>query len=321
MASLKNTLIANVKKMGTLIPFSFLQGITRQPLVLPFYHTISDTRLPHIEHLYPVKGSKQFIEDLDFLLKHYRAIDLDEFEDIVLGKKEASKPSFLLTFDDGLREFYDVIAPILVKKGVPAICFLNSGFIDNKALFYRYKASLLVEQKTKESTSYLLSINYQNKDILDKIAEKEEYDFDAFLQTEKPYLSSTQIRSLIDQGFHFGSHSIDHPEYRFIDLNEQIRQTQESTEVVCNMFDLDKRLFSFPFTDYGVSKAYFDRIREQGILDYSFGSAGQKKDHMPRHFQRIALELGNQHASQVLRGELLYYMLKFPFGKNTIQRT
>ena len=55
--------------------------------------------------------------------------------------------------DDGLSGCHRYIAPLLRKKGIPASFFLNNRFIDNKSLFYRYKASLLVHQVKKDCRS------------------------------------------------------------------------------------------------------------------------------------------------------------------------
>ncbi|WP_262708643.1 polysaccharide deacetylase family protein [Natronoflexus pectinivorans] len=76
-----------------------------------------------------------------------------------MSRKPASK-IFHLTFDDGLSEIYHETIPILEKKGIPATIFLNTGFIDNKKMFYRFKSSLVIE-----------SIKGQNGvDVLFKIA-------------------------------------------------------------------------------------------------------------------------------------------------------
>ena len=146
MAGYRDVFINGVSKGIGIIPTSVLLKISKQKLILPVYHTISDEEMPHIKHLYPVKGVKSFIKDLEFLLKHYTPINYDEFSALYRNNESPRKPSFLLSFDDGLREFHDIISPILIKKGIPAICFLNSGFVDNKALFYRYKSSLIIEK-------------------------------------------------------------------------------------------------------------------------------------------------------------------------------
>ncbi len=336
MASLKNQFINRFGNFVGGIPHTFLQKTSHQKLILPFYHSISDAEMPHIQHLYPVKEVKAFIQDLDFLLKHYTPIDYNEFAELQRNNKQPRKPSFLLSFDDGLSSFYETIAPILLQKGIPAICFLNSDFIDNKDLFYRYKSSLLIDilkkepllnkslqnvfSNTRKNTHNLLSINYQNKDLLDDVASLLDYNFQDFLSNKSPYLTSNQINSLIKQGFFFGAHSTDHPEFQYLKLAEQIKQTKESIDLICSTYSIDYKIFSFPFTDYKVSKGFFDHIYKNKIADFTFGIAGQKKDIIKKNFQRIPLEYANHNAKQLLNSELIYYLLKIPFGKNTIYR-
>lgn len=342
MAGFRNRFIKMFNILGNSIPSKFLLNITNQRLIFPFYHIISDENVPHIKHLYSIKNEKKFTQDLDFLLKLYEPIDFISLQELNLKKKRPGKPSFLLTFDDGLKEFHDVVAPILIKKGVPAVCFLNSGFIDNKDLFYRYKTSLLIDylennpkiltdknvidwisaqsNGEKDFKKLLLSISYQNKNYLDDLANLINYNFKDYLSINKPYLTSNQINSLKNSGFHFGAHSVDHPEYRFLDFDEQIRQTKESIETICTQFSLDYKTFSFPFTDYEVSRQFFDKIHNEHIVDITFGCAGQKKEVFSNHFQRISFEMDDLSAKEIYNTELLYFIVKALMGKNTIKR-
>src|SRR5690606_32409726 len=124
-------------------------------------------------------------------------------------------------------------------------------------------------------------------------------DFYQYLTEEKPYLTSGQVFSLISQGFHFGSHSCDHPEYRFLSLEEQLKQTKKSTEYICNKFSLNYKTFAFPFTDYGVTKDFFDAVyKKEKFLDISFGCAGIKTDSTPLHIQRVPFEMNNLSAKE-----------------------
>lgn len=336
MAGFRNKFINSVNKGISIVPTNLLQRASNQRLILPFYHAISDEEMPHIKYLYPIKGVKAFINDLDFLLKYNTPIDYNEFQVFSRNNKQPDKPSFLLSFDDGLKEFHDIIAPILLQKGIPAICFLNSAFIDNKDLFYRFKSSLLIDKIRKEPglinkiqalfggsqkiVQNILSISYQNKELLNELAKLIGYSYNEFLANHSPYLSSQQIRSLISQGFYFGAHSIDHPEYQYIELQEQLRQTKESLQYICNMFSIEYKVFSFPFTDYNVSKRFFNHIKTNDIAENTFGCAGQKRDIIPNNFQRIPFEMTDLSAKQILNSELLYYLLKMPFGKNIINR-
>lgn len=333
MAGFRDLVIRVTNRAAGVIPPAWLKRLTGQRLILPMYHVISDADLPHIRHLYPVKGTRAFEADLDFLLRHYEPIDPGRFMDLAMQDREPDQPSFLLSFDDGLREFHDVIAPILLRKGVPAICFLNSAFMDNEALFYRYKASLLIDLFDREPDllrtmeipgdfrGFLLSVSYSERELLDKIAGKAGFRFDRFLAEQRPYLESGRVRSLKEQGFYFGAHSIDHPEYQFLDFGEQVRQTEESVREICGRFDLDYKLFAFPFTDHRVSQKFFDLVQERDIADLTFGCAGQKRDSAVRHFQRIPFEMADIPGGRLHNAELLYYLLKMPFGKNRVARS
>ncbi len=342
MAGFRDLFINTFYKFGSFIPSNWLLKISAQNLIIPFYHLASNEKVTHIHHLYSAKSEKEFIYDMDFLLKSYEPLDYIKFQELALNKKPPSRPSFLLTFDDGLKQFHDVIAPILIQKGIPSICFLNSAFIDNQDLFYRYKTSLLIDHLEnnpklltdhkiikwvsshangkKEVTKYLLSITYQNKNILDDFAVLVNYNFKEYLSNYQPYLTSAQIISLKNKGFHFGAHSIDHPEYQLIEFDEQIRQTKESIESICALFSLDYKAFSFPFTDYYVSNKFFKKVYNDHIADLTFASAGQKKEVYSRHFQRIAFEMGKLTAEEIHNSELLYFIFKAFFGKNTITR-
>ena len=335
MSGFRSQFIHTFSKLLSGLPTSKLFQLTNQKGILPFYHSISNQELPHIKHLYKVKNLKQFEKDLDYLLKHFQPIDLDTFLDSAKLSR-LTKPYILLSFDDGLVEFYHLISPLLLKKGVPAMCFLNSDFVNNKALFYRYKASLLIEEislnKSYEqiveaffnnNNGYhknLLSIDYKNKESLDDLALQLNFNFSNFLNKEKPYLTSDQIRELINQGFHFGAHSQNHPKYQFLDHPKQLEQTITSIRFVSKEFNQKLNTFSFPFTDYDVSSAFFNTLNNSEQIAATFGTAGLKKESISNHFQRIPFEEKNLTSKEILNAELFYYLLKQPIGKNLIVR-
>lgn len=105
------------------------------PVILPFYHTVSDIPLTHIQHLYKVKNLDQFQRELDFFQKNYTAISVDHLIAYNRGEKTIEQPSFHLTFDDGLKECSKIIAPILKERGLDATFFINPNFIDNERHF------------------------------------------------------------------------------------------------------------------------------------------------------------------------------------------
>lgn len=336
---MKNRLLRSLQPLASRLPLQWLVKATGQRLFLPFYHSVQqDQPLAHIQHLYDLRTMENFEKDLDFLLQHYQAIDLSGLLEQLKSGVPFKTNTFFLSFDDGLREIVDWIAPLLLKKGIPATYFLNSQFVDNKDLFFRYKASLLVDHLQKEKisessrkviqdilgtsdiSSSILKVNYQNRKLLDRIAEHLEISFLDFLQTQQPYLQSNQIKALIEQGFTVGSHSIDHPLYHELDINEQFRQTKESQNFINQHFPQTVKAFAFPFTDHGVSASFFQKIKTEQILDLSFGTAGLKQDSIAFHLQRFPVEAFPFQMHELVSSEYFYYFGKSFLGKNRINR-
>ena len=102
------------KQMGRFVPEKMLFK-TATPVFLPFYHTVSDKKLPHILN-YPYRNLSQFEAELDYYLKYFKPVELS----YLLEKPRQPQNIFHLSFDDGLKECAGVIAPVLLRKGVPA---------------------------------------------------------------------------------------------------------------------------------------------------------------------------------------------------------
>jgi len=345
MPGARKTVFRLLSSVAKIIPLKTYKWMTGKRTIFPFYHLVSDEAVPHVKFLYQTRTTKEFNNDLEYFLKNYTPIGITDLLEAVRSDQILPENSFLLSFDDGLREFHDIVAPVLLRKGIPAVCFLNSAFVDNRDLFYRYKASLLIGRiKEMDPTILqhgstgvwfrdhnlsgipnhygLLQIPYADHHLLDELAVLLDYDFTEYLRKNRPYLDSGEIRSLIGQGFTFGAHSIDHPEYRFLAENEQLRQTAGSIQSLREKFGLKMSLFSFPFTDFGIPRSFFDKIFDPAdpVADITFGGAGMKNDSVRQNFQRIPFEGSNLNAKQILLTEYLYYMIKSIFGKNLIRR-
>lgn len=312
----KYNFLSNKLNINTLIKRS---GVN---IIMPFYHTVSNKHLPHIKHLYNYRNTTEFKNELEFYLKYFTPISLS---DLINKNYKKDKNYFFLSFDDGLREVNDVIAPILLKKGIPATFFINTSFIDNKVLFHKFKASLIFDtylnkNKIKDNTVNNLDIlnNKYTDTELDKLAKMFNIDFSKFLQKQKPYLTTEQINKLIKQGFDIGSHSINHIEYNTLNAEEQNIETIESVEFLKHNFNLKNTSFSFPFTDYGIDLQFFEKIKDS--VNITFGTAGIKLDNAPNNYQRIPIEEFNINAEKIVKAEYLYFILSKFVGKHRINR-
>lgn len=307
----------------TKTPFPIYSLFSHLTLTIPYYHIISDEDVLHVKHLYPYKKIKQFSSDIDYILKHFQPVSLAALLALLKHDTPLPRKALLLTFDDGFSQIYDVVAPILLQKGIPATFFINSSFTDNHNLCHQHKASLIVEHllqhefsKTVQNeiimllrqnkltgtsiNSCIMAIKYEQRNLIDNIADILELDFNHYLQKYQPYLTSQQIHKLISDGFAIGAHSIDHPLYKKLKLEEQILQTMESVMFVRNTFNLDYGAFAFPHSDNGVSKQYFTRIEKSGLVDISFGTSGIIEDCVRNNFQRFSMENTMMPAENIL---------------------
>ncbi len=292
------------------------------------YHTVSDKTLPHLKGLYNYRNTKQFVADLNFLLRFFSPVSLTDFIGAVQTSKPFKKPSFLLTFDDGFSEIYHVVAPILEARGIPAVFFINSAFIDNHNLFFRCKTALLMDalkpsmpfhftyndQKLKITTDFLKHTDISHNGLLDALADYAEIDFNAYLKTAQPFLTLPQIKHLTDHGFFIGSHSSHHPYFYHLDSQQQIAAIVHDTEEISRSLNLNYKVFAFPFSDLGVPSEVFSTVYESGI-DLTFSTAGLKTDVFNRNIHRIPAE-NFSSVDQVLWFQYLYYLVKIPFHRN-----
>ena len=315
-----------VTALAPFVPVSLGHALARSPLILPYYHMVSDESLPHVAPLYRYRNVRQFTGDMDFFLKHFQPVGLSDLLAHVNDGTALPARAFLLTFDDGFREMAEIVAPILKAKGVSAAFFINPAFVDNRELCLHQKTALLIEQLMREPSPVLetklkqllmakgidgdaaipmlRSVGYGRRPVLDEAAALCGLDFTAFLARQKPYLTSEQIRGLLRDGFAIGGHSVDHPFYGDLTLDEQLRQTRESVGYVHEKFGVKYRAFAFPHSDTGVSQAFFARSQAEGILDISFGTGGLLRDPWPNHFQRFNMEKSNHSPRQILTWQL-----------------
>jgi hypothetical protein len=271
--------------------------------IIPTYHSVSDCEIPHLSKIIKIRDKRTFIKDLDFFLKYFTPVN--SYQEFL--KPSKVNKNFILTFDDGYQEIYNVIAPILVEKGVNAIFFLTTEFLDNKSLFYRNKASLIVLElekiKRKQikldflkldfgiiEINEILKIGYRNRSILDKIALRIDLDFNDYLNSKSPYLTTEMVFELKKKGFIIGSHTVDHAHYSELSITDQIYDSSFSSNLIFEKFKLDYKVFAFPFSDKFAKPEIFNTIYND--IDFTFGTNHLKISDF-RHIQRFGVE-GNR---------------------------
>lgn len=266
-----------------------------------YYHIVSNTKNPLVQNLYSHKDIATFRKDIEVLVKKYKILDLADIK--------ANRRGVVLTFDDGFAECYHTIFPILKQYSIPAFFFLNNDFIDNQAMFFRAKISLLISKlnyltpivhqqlaqelkcKVTEIKDKLLAMKNENRVLLKSLLTIAELDIEKYLQDKKPYLTSSQIREMIEAGYYFGGHTHDHIRLQNLPADEQEYRIVESSNDISTRFKLDYKICSLPHNDNGISKSVFQQVSYQ--LDYLFGGYGLNHQQKYRYFRRVS----NEHSA------------------------
>jgi peptidoglycan/xylan/chitin deacetylase (PgdA/CDA1 family) len=273
----------------------------RRTLLCPVYHIVREDVPDWWQDRYRFLTPAEFERDMETLLSWGRPVDAQEM--VAWARGHGAKPDgFFLSFDDGYRELHDIVAPVLLRKGVPATFFLCTSLIDHRGIYFQDQIGLILRALRRSSAATqqearkmaasalgaasdqcgadapdrgfgrriesmpvgsfrsLLQLRTPGHDAIRQLSELLQIDSDDFLRTYQPYLTGPQIERLISQGFAVGSHSIEHPVYENLTLDEQLRQTVSSVDEIASRFSLDYRLFAFPYGDFGVSSEFYRRL-------------------------------------------------------------
>lgn len=108
------------------------------------YHRVGANRYG-FKHL----SADLFRQQMRWLVEHCTVVSPLELRDACY-RQTRLKPSVLVTFDDGYRDYHDVAYPILHELRVPAINFISTHFADHGELFWWDVVDLAVWSSTRQ---------------------------------------------------------------------------------------------------------------------------------------------------------------------------
>ena len=326
--------------IGSLVPLNVLFKYYWSDCIVLTYHSLSSLDAEPEINKNPYRTKSAFTEDIVFIKNNFNVLSLKEFLEINNKGGKFPERSLLITFDDGLAIQYNHMYPILKSHNIPATFFLNNAFIDNRDLHYERKIYIIlrklnelqdnsVERKISKAVSkdysdefnlknFIHKLEYNSKNTLDTVADELGISFADYLNENKIYLTTQQIDSMLRNNMTIGGHSIDHPDFTELSLEDQVNQTLSCMNDLVSTFHLDYKAFAFPYNDRALDTALFERISDS--IDVSFGSSGFARDEFKMHFQRGSIDNSTQgfkRAMAVLFSK--YYGYKIT-GKHFIKR-
>jgi peptidoglycan/xylan/chitin deacetylase (PgdA/CDA1 family) len=263
-----------------------LEALVPRSVIGFCYHTVSDRALPHVRSLYRWKSVAQFKRDLEFLRRSYRVIGYEELEKSRMQSR-GKKPCVVITFDDGLAECHDVVRPVLLEYGMPAIFFVTTDFLDNRRLFYRQKIALCIDayaqlspaaaavvrkdvglifgaplESSAELLARLQSATWNEEPAIEATCDRLGVDTGEFLRTVRPYLTSAQVRALASAGFTIGAHGTSHQMLGMMSEPDAEADILTACDAVSELVPASLVPFAFPFSGHDVNRDMLRSVRE-----------------------------------------------------------
>jgi len=269
--------------------------------VLAYHRIVSDEIFAAHDAKIAVSTSvSNFKQQMQFIQQHFSLISMETLQLFLQGNCELPPRPALITFDDGYQDVLTQAMPILEQFKIPATVFLATEYMGTERMFlwdratYCFEQTLLQAAKLPllgECTWETLAQREQllkqwlaeSKRCSDSERQAATHALEQVLQVQCPaknkggtaFLTWNQIRSLVEKGVSFGSHTCNHP------ILTKITRQQLSDELV-------------------LSKKKIEQEIKQDVLSFAYpnGLAGD----FNRQIIDLLKELGYQCAFTLLAG-------------------
>ena len=179
----------------------------------------------------------------------------------------------LVTFDDGYKDVINYGADILSKYNLDGIWFINGGMIDNDKVFWL--SQLMYLHDNNHLVKFITEFDYQFPNLLKLINQpfqsvkdidiwaKDNYSkilaeslskyvsdmgWDEVIEanTSSIYANSSELKSL-SENFVIGNHTLSHPNFRNVSIEDKVKESEESREILEYIIGKNINTFAFPF--------------------------------------------------------------------------
>jgi peptidoglycan/xylan/chitin deacetylase (PgdA/CDA1 family) len=274
-----------------------MSTLAREPLELTawMYHYVRDPGdAAEAGSGIPGLPVARFAAQLDEMARHNRMVSWREVRAAVIDGQPLPPDATLLTFDDGLRDHYLNVFPMLKTRGLSGLFFLlarppAAGLVLGHKIHYLLVAlgqaglraavwqRLSSEQQQRfEQAEARYRARYSELDVLKAVLQRELSDEIEGLLSElvarhvgdeaalaaEYYLQPAQVREMTAGGMHFGGHSVSHPWFDFISAERQESEIAASAHWLAG---IEPGPWSFAYPYGGLSPSAPDLLARHGF--------------------------------------------------------
>ena len=241
------------------------------PIIL-LYHQVSPEDTKFIENYNINVNPKIFDKHMKILKDNFKPITFDEWVNATKNNEDVSD-RVLVTFDDGYKDVINYGADILSKYNLDGIWFINGGMIDNDKVFWL--SQLMYLHDNNHLVKFITEFDYQFPNLLKLINQpfqsvkdidiwaKDNYSkilaeslskyvsdmgWDEVIEanTSSIYANSSELKSL-SENFVIGNHTLSHPNFRNLSIEDKVKESEESREILEYIIGKNINTFAFPF--------------------------------------------------------------------------
>ncbi len=236
--------------------------------------------LPYFRYLHV----EDFKSQLDWLDETYGFVSRGDFENALMTREPV--PGAVLTFDDGVHDHYHHVFPELKRRGLWGVFYVPTGIYQTRTLLdvhrihlligrhggmealdalqavvedhmlvdkdnaafrsntYRFQDNDEATNEVKRVLNYYISYEHRCSVLTEVLAALNGHrgnGFDGF------YLSLEQMQEMADAGMVIGSHSVSHPVFSKLEVDDQWREIDHSFSFLEEVLAEPVRTFCYPY--------------------------------------------------------------------------
>jgi peptidoglycan/xylan/chitin deacetylase (PgdA/CDA1 family) len=306
---IKHTICSTLYRSGML--HLYIEKVLRKrrvfPAVIINYHrlirnldSILETE-PTVNHLID-----DFAKEIRFLKRYFDILPLDQVTETLKNSENFKKPTLAITADDGYKNNFELLFPVLKEHNIPVTIFLTSGFTgtNNKIwvdrlehLFLNTKKIIFNSGGIFKERKYLLSTLKQKRqaylEILYKLKDTEiklrnrclaeiEEKLGPVHDGSPIMLNWEEVRKMQKSNISFGAHTLTHPILTNMPLEDAKREIAESKRIIEKNLGTKVNHFAYP---NGRPQDFNEELRQfckdigfESISSYDFGNNCKPSD-------------------------------------------
>jgi peptidoglycan/xylan/chitin deacetylase (PgdA/CDA1 family) len=210
--------------------------------------------------------AKQFHTKMSWVAKWFNVLPLNEAVARLEGRSLPSRP-LAITFDDGYADNFTVAGPILKELGLPATCFVATGYLDGGRMFndtviesIRQAPERLLDASAlglerlpiQSSAQKLAAIDIILRTLKTLPPQERAVQADGLAQgigatlPSDLMMTSAQVRGLSQYGFSVGAHTVTHPILSAVSDAKAWEEIVSSKEQLEALLGASVDLFAYP---------------------------------------------------------------------------